>query len=200
MEKWNGDVLNINKTVEQLGPRKCSQIIGMHALSGCDTVSYPFGEGKQSALKVLESDIPCLDEILGQPNVTNAQLFETARTFSLELYGQKNCASMNEARSHLYRCRKKTPPLKKLPPTDANLQLHVLRTHCQMLLWKAADQPDPLKEATNIMDFGWNIMSTTVMPAVSALPVAPQVLLDVVSCVTAVLKGRLVVAAVAAAT
>ena len=39
MEKWNGDVLDINKTIEQLGPRKCSQLLGLHALSGCDTVS-----------------------------------------------------------------------------------------------------------------------------------------------------------------
>ena len=27
-------------------------------------------------------------------------------------------------------------PLKKLPPIDANLQLHVLRAHLQILLWK----------------------------------------------------------------
>ena len=47
MEKWNGDVLDINETVQRLGPRKCSQLLGIHALSGCDTVSYPFGKGKQ---------------------------------------------------------------------------------------------------------------------------------------------------------
>ena len=46
MEKWNGDVLDINKTVQPLGPIKCSQLLGIHALSGCDTVSYPFGIGK----------------------------------------------------------------------------------------------------------------------------------------------------------
>ena len=39
MEKWNGDVLDINETVQRSGPRKCSQYLGIHALSGCDTVS-----------------------------------------------------------------------------------------------------------------------------------------------------------------
>ena len=29
MEKWNGDVLDISKTIEQLGLRKCSQLIGL---------------------------------------------------------------------------------------------------------------------------------------------------------------------------
>ena len=38
MEKWNGDVLDINETVQRLAPKKCSQLLGIHALSGCDTV------------------------------------------------------------------------------------------------------------------------------------------------------------------
>ena len=182
MEKWNGDVLDINKTVQQLGPRRCSQLLGVHTLSGCDTVSYPFGKGKQSALKLLETDMPGLDQVLGQPGVTHTQLQEAAYTFFLPLYGQKRCTTMNDARVHFYRSRKKPPPLKKLPPTDANLKLHVLRAHLQMLLWKAADQRDPPEEAQNIVNFGWNIEGSTITPAVSSMPVAPHALLDVVSC------------------
>lgn len=89
---------------------------------------------------------------------------------------------MNDARVHFYRSRKKPPKLNKLPPTDANLELHVLRAHLQMLLWKAADQRDPPLEAGNIANFGWNIEGSTITPAVSTAPVAPQALLDVVSC------------------
>ena len=40
MEKWDGTVLDIHATVVKLGD-KCGQLSGMHALSGCDTVSYP---------------------------------------------------------------------------------------------------------------------------------------------------------------
>ncbi|KAG1674268.1 hypothetical protein GQR58_015168 [Nymphon striatum] len=86
---------------------------------------------------------------------------------------------MNNTRAHFYRGRKKPPPLKKLPPTDENLQLHVLRAHLQMLLWKAADQRDPPIEARNIANFGWNIEGSTITPVVSTAPVAPQALLDV---------------------
>ena len=39
MEKWSGDILDINKTVQRLGPRKCSQRLGIHAMSDCNTVS-----------------------------------------------------------------------------------------------------------------------------------------------------------------
>ena len=51
-----------------------------------------------------------------------------------------------------------------------------------MLLWKVADQRDPPVEARNIANFGWNIEGSAIIPAVSTAPVAPQTLLDVVSC------------------
>ncbi|KAK2160229.1 hypothetical protein NP493_1659g00004 [Ridgeia piscesae] len=89
---------------------------------------------------------------------------------------------MNDARAHFYRGHNKPPQLKKLPPTDANLLLHVLRAHLQMLLRKAAEQRDPHVEAINIANFGWNIEGSVITPAVSTAPVAPQALLDIISC------------------
>ncbi len=52
MEKWNGTVLDINAAVSNLH-EKCYLMIGMHCLSGCDTVSYQYGQGKSSGYKVL---------------------------------------------------------------------------------------------------------------------------------------------------
>ena len=49
VERWDGTVLDINATCANLGP-KCLQLLGMHALSGRDTTSYPFGKGKATAL------------------------------------------------------------------------------------------------------------------------------------------------------
>lgn len=57
MEKWNGDVLDVNNTVKQLGPRKCSQLLSVNALSGCDMVLYPFGKGMQSAPELLDRHV-----------------------------------------------------------------------------------------------------------------------------------------------
>ena len=182
MEKWNGDVLDINETVKRLGPRKCSQLLGIHALSGCDTVSYPYGKGKKSGLKLLAIDIPCLYQVLGKPGAIHAQFQETSYTFFLPLYGQKGCTTMNDARAHFYLGHKKPPPPLKKLPTDTNLRLHVLRAHLQMILWKPADQHDNHEEARNSANFGWSIECSTITPAVSTAPVAPQSLLDVVSC------------------
>ena len=93
MGKWNGDVLDINETVQWSDLRKCSKLLGIHALPCCDTVSYSFGKRKKSALKLLEIDIPDLDQVLGQPGATHAQLQETAYTILLPLYGQRECTT-----------------------------------------------------------------------------------------------------------
>ena len=72
---------------------------------------------------------------------------------------------------------------KNLPPTDNNLQLHVLRAHLQMMLWKAADQRHPPVDTRDIRRFGSDVKEGGIVtPSVSNAPVAPQGLLDVVSC------------------
>ena len=175
-------MLDIHATVVKLGD-KCGQLPGMHALSICDTVFYPYGKGKKSALKVLmNNDIDGLQDVLGEPDISQGQLKATAGAFFLALYGQKKTDSLNSARYKMYMSRKKPPPLKKLPPTDNNLQLHFLRAHLQMMLWKAADQRHPPVDARDIRLFGWDVKEGGVVtPSVSNAPVAPHGLLDVVS-------------------
>ncbi|CAL8233986.1 unnamed protein product [Boreogadus saida] len=98
MEKWNGTSLDINATIRGLGDR-CQGLLGMHALSGCDTASYPCGKGKTSALKVLlGKNIPGLNTVLGEPDATHSDLKDTGTEFFIALYGQKKAKSMNNTR------------------------------------------------------------------------------------------------------
>ena len=181
MEKWDRSVLDINATVAELG-EKCKGILSMHALSGCDTVSYPNGKGKASALKVLlQNDIHGLDTVLGEEDATQHDLMEAGTAFFLTLYGHKKCASMNGARHVIYYKRKNPPPLKSLPPTNMNLALHIRRAHLQIMLWKAADKANP--PAVKITDYGWDVdANNEVMPVLSREPIAPEQLMDVISC------------------
>ena len=50
MERWERTVLYINATCVDLGP-KCLQLLGMHALSGCDTTSYPYYMAKGRSVR-----------------------------------------------------------------------------------------------------------------------------------------------------
>ena len=77
MEKWDGTVLDIRATVDKLG-NTYGQLFGMHPLSGCDTVSYPYGKGKKFALKVLmNNDIGGLQSVLGEPDISHGQQLKT---------------------------------------------------------------------------------------------------------------------------
>ena len=88
MERWNGVVININATWLLLGC-KCLQLPVMHAISGCDTVSFPFNEGKISALNIPKAgEFTALYEVLGEENATDAELMETGRRFFTAMYGQ----------------------------------------------------------------------------------------------------------------
>ena len=83
----------------------------------------------------------------------------------------------------LYMSRMKPPTLQNLPPTDSNLQLHVLRANIKMMIWKASDQWHPTVDARDISRFTWDVQEGGVVtPYVSNAPVAPHGLLDVVSC------------------
>ena len=52
MKMYSGQVIDINASALKLGV-KCKSLLAVHALSGCDTVSYPFGKGKTSAINTL---------------------------------------------------------------------------------------------------------------------------------------------------
>lgn len=49
MKKHNGSIININATDEKLG-EECKCLLPLHSLTGCDSVSYPSGKGKDSLL------------------------------------------------------------------------------------------------------------------------------------------------------
>ncbi len=51
----------------------CLQLLGIHCITGCDSVSYPYCRGKVGALKILiNGDFPALDDKLGEPGATLA--------------------------------------------------------------------------------------------------------------------------------
>jgi hypothetical protein len=181
MEKWDGSVLHINQIATVLGD-KSLQLLGMHAVTGCDTVSYPFNKGKITALsKLQEGDFPELYSVIGEETATHEDLLKTGQKFFAVLYGQPKCTSMNAARHAIYTKKKGKPPLvKSLPPTDENLLLHMLRSHHQTILWKAADKQNAPPLCIN--NFGWEILNGIPSPVIARGPPAPPELMKVISC------------------
>ena len=87
LDRWCGAILNINKGSSLLGA-KSLQLLGVHALAGCDTVSYSFGHGKATSLKVLKSaGHSGRYTVFGENSANHQQLLETGRKFICSLYG-----------------------------------------------------------------------------------------------------------------
>ena len=180
MERRDGTVLDINQTCTKLGS-KCLQLLGMHALTGCDTTTFPFNKSEVSALSVLEAgDFPGLFNVLGEEDAMRWDRLEVGLSFLCALYGQKPGTPREDARYNLYTKTKVRPRLRNLPPNSANLLLHVQRAHLQMTLWKAADQHS-LSEI-DISNFGWEMKAGVLSPCIDPGPTGPPALMDVISC------------------
>ena len=52
MRKYNGKIIDAAATEAKIG-NKCSYLLPVHALSECDTVSYPYGKGKVLAVNLM---------------------------------------------------------------------------------------------------------------------------------------------------
>ena len=75
---------------------------GMHALSGCDTTSYPCGKGKVTALNtMITGDYPGLATV-GDIGTTHPELMNAAMLFFIALYDQPSRTSMESARFILF--------------------------------------------------------------------------------------------------
>ena len=97
MERWDGTILNISSTVENLDEH-CWSILAMHFLSGFDTTSYPVGKGKVSALMAMTVLPGDLLHFIREEGVTDLQIREAVRVFFLALYNHRKFASLNIAR------------------------------------------------------------------------------------------------------
>ena len=92
MECWDGSVLDINAICADLG-QKWLQLLCNHVLSGCDTTSYPYGNGNVTALNTMVFRIYQCVAIIGDIDTTHTELMKTAMP-SFVHYNQQPVTSM----------------------------------------------------------------------------------------------------------
>ena len=136
----------------------------MHALSGCDTVSYPFGKGKISALNLLlKLDLNL--QVFTEPDAEEVDWMKAGIDFLSYLYCGKIMETLNNLRFKIFSKNEDPPKIKSLPPTDKSAIEHVKRARLQVLISRAADQNDP--PVTNLSMFGWKLEQDIPVPVVA---------------------------------
>jgi len=130
IRKYNDKVIDIKTTVDKLG-EKCLDLLAAHALSGCDSVSYPFGKGKIKAINLVLNSEVTLKEFVNPVVEEEEAWIEEGLSFLSKLYGGRGMTSLAELKCSIFSKKKDPPKIKSLTPTDNAAVQHIRRARLQ---------------------------------------------------------------------
>ena len=182
--KTRRKVIDISKVAATVGMGVCRALIGMHAFTGCDTVSAFAGRGKAKALKLLVSNVENQDMFfkLGREWDLSQELMDKLEAFTCLLYAPKlSSTRINELRYHLFCAKKGEIESHQLPPCKDCLVQHALRANYQAGIWQRCLQQDP--QVPSPIGRGWKLekQEQLVIHWMEGQP-APQAILDLLAC------------------
>ncbi len=171
-------IINASAVASCLGSQTCAAILGLHALTGCDSTSAFYGKGKKKCFQRMLEDED-MKEVLGKLGVDflpPATVLENTEAVVCKLYGS-SYSNISDARYAAF-CGNSSE--RALPPSKPCLQQHIRRAAYQSAIWRralssqiAAPSPD---------GNGWKIQGTGIRIVWSNEPPAPKDVLPLVHC------------------
>ena len=139
------EVYAINHLKEVLGHEVCSQLMFIHAVTGCDTTSRIFGVGKKTAFQKLVKGDPVLRGCANAFTVAN-QTTDVIDDLGCQamavLFGGKCTDSLATMRYNIFSKKvvsaSSTVTPERLPPTESATIFHCRRAYYQS--WSRWDQ------------------------------------------------------------
>ena len=177
--------ISISKVSTALGEGLCSSMLGLHAFTGCDTVSAFSGRGKLAALNLLMTNAHFQDAFtnLGEEWQLSDELLKVLEDFTCRLYvRQSEICDVNAMRYELFRVKDGNVESGQLPPCQNCLHLHAARANYQAAIWHRALQAD--QEAPSPLECnGWVLGGNgeLIINWMSTAP-APDIVLQFLSC------------------
>ncbi len=171
------DIAEIKRSVGDAA----EHLMFIHAITGCDTVSALFGQGKRKAFKLVEKQ----KGIVGLETFTCAtsrkeDVAIVGEQFLLKLYGANKAETLDRYRYIAYNraisrsSLSSTFKLESLPPTSAAAKQHSYRTYHTVQQW--------VGNSLSPLEWGWQLKENCLVPTESDNPIAPERLLKMVSC------------------
>lgn len=174
------DLVNIHKG---MGIETCHALIGMHAFTGCDTVSAFAGKGKIKVLKETMKDMEFQKTFgeLGASWHMSPELVQQLQRVVCRIYMSSSKAlNVNEMRYELFCAKRGQIDSSQLPPCQDCLFMHSMRANYQACIWRHAleanpDIPDPCLHGWVLEDAALSIEWMRGSPA-------PNAVLELLSC------------------
>jgi hypothetical protein len=173
--------INVTQLALHLGMEACSALIGMHAFTGCDSVSCFAGRGNVSPLKhIIQSEMWRKTMIqLGQAWELSDERFTKIQQFTCQMYASRTTVTnVNELRYHLFRAKKGDIESGQLPPCQDCLYQHTARANYQAALWRSSLEATPVIPSP--VGHGWWIEDGKLTVRWMTGPPAPEVVLELV--------------------
>ena len=126
--------VSISSVVAAVGGELCKCLIGIHAFTGCDTVSAFARRGKITALRLVKQHTSYQEMFkqLGMEWVLSDMLFQSLQAFTCKLYcSQPGTDNINELRYRLFCAKKGNIDSTQLPPCVDCLLKHASRANFQ---------------------------------------------------------------------
>ena len=175
--------ISIRTVVRTIGQNLCSSLLGMHAYTGCDTLSAKSGRGKISPLRIVKEHKAFQDmfKLLGTDWELSDNLFEKLQEFTCRMYcSRPQTNDINELRYKLFCVRRENIESIQLPPCADCLCMHTLRANYQAAVCKHRLQSRPVIPCPT--SHGWNQDGTRVVIQWISWRPAPASVLELLSC------------------
>ena len=173
-DKTKQYVYNINVLKQILGDDLCTDLLFVHAFTGCDTTSRIFGIGKKSVFQKIikgESVFRTCSKIFCSPDKDRDTVESAGCKAMVSLFNGNQNESLATLR---YSSLCNTPD--RLPPTASATRFHSLRTHYQVMVWMA------ISEDMVPNDWGFKVQGDKLIPIMMDKDHAPEVLLKMIHC------------------
>lgn len=167
-------VKSLSDTMGKDPMKLTDSLLNCYVLSGCDSVSYPFRRGKKRAAKVALQHVdkmPAFSSFTTDSSLHTDELTSEARSFFCDLYGRGEYASLDKLRAHLFASSRRD--LRSLPPTEDAFYYHVLRSLCQISLYKQATLCSPVLLPPE--KYGRYVENDRLLPVLKTKPSKPAI-------------------------
>ena len=177
--KTSSNMIDVGTMKREIGPILSSMILFVHALTGCDTVSKPYGLGKMTAVSKVEL-LKEYGTVFMNENSSQTHIEEAGQQALSILYG---CTNLNQGRAAKFRVKvlssSKYVPPERLPPTIDAANFHNRRVFHQVQAW--------LGNYLQPTEWGWVLEKTPtgkpiLKPTRMTQEAAPKSLLNIVKC------------------
>lgn len=139
-------MIDITKLASSLGTEVCSALPGLHAWTGCDSVSALATQRKIKALRLVQENEKYREAFatLGGSWDMPPDLFNVIQEFTCLLYCRNTqLTSVNELRYNMFCAKKGNIESGQLPPCEDTLQQHSLQENYQTAIKKCSPQTFP---------------------------------------------------------